>query len=187
MKKINHKILMPIIFCLVMVLVYFLNREKPEENISKNQLKFNERVEIETTEESSSETSAGNDINLLDYEGLLSLGLTKSVAQKIIDYRDFTGTIKSFDELKRIKGFGEKTLEKVKKILILDKKTFGKKTKLNINSSSDDELLFYGFNKKELEKINKWKEEKGTIFSNIDLIRIIGEKRYDMIKNEINY
>lgn len=187
MKKINHKILMPIIFCLIMVLVYFLNKEKPEENLVNNQLQFNERVEIENTEETKDATVLENDINLLSYEEMISLGLTKTIVQKIIDYREITGTIKSFDELKRVKGLGEKSLEKVEKILVLDEKNVGKKIKLNINNSSDQEILFYGFNKKELEKINKWKDEKGVIFSNIDLIKIIGERRYDLLKNEINY
>ena len=44
MKKINHKILMPIMFSLVMLAVYFINREEKTEPIKK-ELKFNERVE----------------------------------------------------------------------------------------------------------------------------------------------
>ena len=44
MKKVNHKILMPIVFCIVIVSVYFLNKEKPED-LELKKLTFNERVE----------------------------------------------------------------------------------------------------------------------------------------------
>ena len=43
-RKINHKILMPIVFCIVIVSVYFLNKEKPED-LELKKLTFNERVE----------------------------------------------------------------------------------------------------------------------------------------------
>ena len=186
MKKINHKILMPILFCGVMVLVYFLNKDEEVATPVEKKLKFNERVEKEknNTEEKKTEK---NDINLVQYDELINIGLTKTIAEKLLDYREFTGTIKSYDELKRIKGFGEKTISKIKKLLIVDEKSIGKKNRLNINKAIDEELSMYGFNKKELEKINRWRDEKGSIFSNIDLIKIIGERRYEQLKSEITY
>lgn len=187
--SINHKIVMPIIFSLVMVLVYFLNKDEEKEVYEKRELKFNERVErkedIETNK--NKEKNSKNDINIISVEDMTELGISKTVAEKLVSYRERTGTIKSFDELKRIKGIGEKTAEKIKKTLVIDKKTIGKKNKININIASDDELSFYGFTKKELEKISKWKLETGPIFSNIDLIKILGERRYDQIKGEISY
>lgn len=187
--SINHKIVMPIIFSLVMVLVYFLNKDEEKEVYGKRELKFNERVErkedIETNK--NKEKTSKNDINIISVEDMTELGISKTVAEKLVSYRERTGTIKSFDELKRIKGIGEKTAEKIKKTLVIDKKTIGKKNKININIASDDELSFYGFTKKELEKISKWKLDIGPIFSNIDLIKILGERRYDQIKGEISY
>jgi len=186
MKKINHKILMPIMFCAVMILVYFLNRDEKNETVPQKKLKFNERVEAKKGEKETVQNEK-NDINLVQYDDLISLGITKTIAEKLLDYREFTGTIKSFSELKRIKGFGEKTISKLKKILIIDEKNIGEKNRINVNKAGDDEFLMYGFTKKELEKINKWREEKGSIFSNLELIKIIGERRLDQLKSEISY
>lgn len=188
MKKINHKILMPVLFCLVILAVYFFNREKPEET-PKKKLVFNERVENPNEEKQVEEKQTGNsnDINLLEAEEMVSLGVSKKIAQKIVDYRDLTGTISDMDELKKIKGIGIKNFEKIRKILVLEEENVGEKIKLNINNIGDEELSLLGFTKKELVSINKWKDKEGTIFSNIDLIKIIGEKRYDKIKNAISY
>ena len=187
--SINHKIVMPIIFSLVMVLIYFLNKDDGNEVYVKKELKFNERVEKEENLEieESDKVEDKDDINILSVEDMTELGISKAIAEKIVTYRELTGTVKSFDELKRIKGIGEKTAEKIKKTLVINKKNIGKKNKINVNTASDDELSFYGFTKKELEKISKWKLETGPIFSNIDLIKILGERRYDQIKGEISY
>ena len=187
--SINHKVVMPIIFSLVMVLIYFLNKDDENEVYVKKELKFNERVEKDENleAEKSNKGESNNDINILSVEDMAELGISKAVAEKIVTYRELTGTVKSFDELKRIKGIGEKTVEKIKKTLVIDKKNIGKKNKINVNTASDDELSFYGFTKKELEKISKWKLDVGPIFSNIDLIKILGERRYDQIKGDISY
>lgn len=187
--SINHKVAMPIIFSLVMVLIYFLNKDDENEVYVKKELKFNERVEKDENleAEKSNKGESNNDINILSVEDMAELGISKAVAEKIVTYRELTGTVKSFDELKRIKGIGEKTAEKIKKTLVIDKKNIGKKNKINVNTASDDELSFYGFTKKELEKISKWKLDVGPIFSNIDLIKILGERRYDQIKGDISY
>ena len=144
--SINHKVAMPIIFSLVMVLIYFLNKDDENEVYVKKELKFNERVEKDENleAEKSNKGESNNDINVL-------------------------------------------SVEKIKKTLVIDKKNIGKKNKINVNTASDDELSFYGFTKKELEKISKWKLDIGPIFSNIDLIKILGERRYDQIKGDISY
>ena len=184
MKKVNHKILMPIMFCLVMIAVYFINKdEKKDEEPVKKALKFNERVE----EKDIKEQVEGLDINLASADELKEVGISKSIAEKIIEYREMTGTIIDFSELRRVKGIGEKSLEKIKKVLTLDEENIGQKNKININEATDEELLFFGFTKKELQNIEKWKNTKGDIFSNIDLIRIVGEKRYEKLKNDIKY
>lgn len=172
-----------------MVLIYFLNKDDENEVYVKKELKFNERVEKDENleAEKSNKGESKNDINILSVEDMAELGISKAVAEKIVTYRELTGTVKSFDELKRIKGIGEKTAEKIKKTLVIDKKNIGKKNKINVNTASDDELSFYGFTKKELEKISKWKLDVGPIFSNIDLIKILGERRYDQIKGDISY
>ena len=71
--------------------------------------------------------------------------------------------------------------------MTLDEENIGQKNKININEATEEELLFFGFTKKELQNIEKWKNLKGDIFSNIDLIRIVGERRYEKLKNDIKY
>ncbi|MEW6518569.1 MAG: ComEA family DNA-binding protein [Thermodesulfobacteriota bacterium] len=54
-------------------------------------------------------------INTADLQTLESLpGIGASKAQAIIDYRTEHGNFKSIDELKNVKGIGDKVLEKIK-------------------------------------------------------------------------
>ena len=54
-------------------------------------------------------------INTADEKGLDSLpGIGAAYAQRIIDYRNQNGGFKSLEDLKKIKGIGDKTFEKLK-------------------------------------------------------------------------
>ena len=193
MKKVNHKILMPIVFFIVVISVYLLNREEPDE-LELKKLTFNERVEekeILNSEENSNKTEdmeKGNrDVNTIGLEEMISLGITKATANKIIEYRDEVGVVRRIEELGSIKGIGDKRLEKLKLILSVNENNLGSQKKININDISSNKLSYYGFSKEEIKKIDKWKTEKRSIFSSVDLIEIIGEKRYDEIKSMITY
>ena len=193
MKKVNHKILMPIVFFIVVISVYLLNREEPEE-LELKKLTFNERVEekeILNSEENSNKTEdiekGNSDVNTLKLEEMINLGITKATANKIIEYREEVGVVRRIEELGNIKGIGDKRLEKLKLILSVNENNLGSQKKININDISSNKLSYYGFSKEEIKKIDKWKAEKGSIFSSVDLIEIIGEKRYDEIKSMITY
>ena len=110
MKKVNHKILMPIVFFIVVISVYLLNREEPDE-LELKKLTFNERVEekeILNSEENSNKTEdieKGNrDVNTIGLEEMISLGITKATANKIIEYREEVGVVRRIEELGNIKG-----------------------------------------------------------------------------------
>lgn len=193
MKKVNHKILMPIVFFIVVISVYLLNREEPDE-LELKKLTFNERVEekeILNSEENSNKTEdiekGNSDVNTLKLEEMINLGITKATANKIIEYREEVGVVRRIEELGNIKGIGDKRLEKLKLILSVNENNLGSQKKININEISSNKLSYYGFSKEEIKKIDKWKAEKGSIFSSVDLIEIIGEKRYDEIKSMITY
>lgn len=53
-----------------------------------------------------------NTANKDELESVKGIGPTK--AQAILDYRSKNGSFKTVDDLKNIKGFGEKTLAKLK-------------------------------------------------------------------------
>ncbi|WP_435130614.1 MAG0490 family ComEA-like DNA-binding protein [Mycoplasma sp. 6243] len=51
---------------------------------------------------------------------LTSYGISKSYAQKIIDYKESKGYTTTWDELSKISGIGQKTIEKLRTFLILE-------------------------------------------------------------------
>lgn len=125
------------------------------------------------------------DINTGDVEDFVAGGVSMGIAKKIIDYRDITGGYRELIELRRIKGIGEKTYEK-----IVGKVEVGSsisRKKLIINKASDKELGYYGFSKKEIRKIRTHIEKEGRIFDNLVLLKLIGEERYDEYSNGVKY
>ncbi|MBN1467866.1 MAG: helix-hairpin-helix domain-containing protein [Fusobacteriaceae bacterium] len=196
MKKVNHKILMSIVFFIVVISVYLLNRKEPDE-LELKKLTFNERVEekeilenqvkLDKSEGKMDSQQEINDVNVIGLEEMINLGITKATAKKIIQYREEVEVIRNIEELGNIKGIGDKRLEKLKLILFVNGDNLGSQKKININEISSNKLTYYGFSKEEIKKIDKWKSEKGSVFSSVDLVEIVGEKRYDEIKNMITY
>ncbi|HUI31210.1 MAG TPA: helix-hairpin-helix domain-containing protein [Candidatus Acidoferrales bacterium] len=59
--------------------------------------------------------SSSLDLNKADLNGLASLpGIGKSLAQRIIDYRNSVTKFTSIEELRKVKGIGPKKFEKMK-------------------------------------------------------------------------
>lgn len=125
------------------------------------------------------------DINKSEYEDFITVGFSKSQAEKISAYKDFAGDIFSIDELSGIKGFGKASMEKAEKFLYIseEKKI---RNRHNINKSNEYTLKLTGFTNKEIKKILS-AVKKGKIRSNIGLIEIIGSDRYAEIEGRIKY
>lgn len=60
------------------------------------------------------------DVNLASYKELLEVpGVQASIAKRIIEYRKSHGSFGTLEDLKEIKGIGEKRLEKLKEGLFV--------------------------------------------------------------------
>lgn len=96
-------------------------------NDAKEQVVVEDKVEVSTStkkvagastskaDESSSETSSQINLNTANLSQLDSLdGIGPTYAQRIIDYREANGPFNSIEQIKNVKGIGEKTFEKIK-------------------------------------------------------------------------
>lgn len=125
------------------------------------------------------------DINKVSKSEMLSRGIASSYCDKIIDYRDITGGFTNISELKRIKGIGEATYQKLtKKFKIVEAPVLNK---IYINSATDKELVYFGFTKKEIKKLRDFTKKNGRIINNIDLKKVLSRTMYEKLKDRIKY
>ena len=125
------------------------------------------------------------DINEASKEDMVSDGVTSRIATSIVNYREQTGGFKSLTELKRIKGIGDATFEKLKKKFKI--KTSIEKKPLYINEANDELLRYYGFDKKEIKEIRSYLNKNGRIDNNLELMKLLSEKNYKKYKTIIKY
>jgi competence protein ComEA len=63
------------------------------------------------------------DVNAASVDQLVTVpGIGKSLAQRIVDFRQKNGPFKSVDELLKVQGIGEKSLEKLRPHLVVRSK-----------------------------------------------------------------
>ena len=124
------------------------------------------------------------DINKASKSDMLKSGISQSYVDKIIEYRDITGGYKKLNEMTRISGIGKKTYEKLK-VKFKEPKDV-KLNRFNINKADDKTLTYYGFSKKEVQAIRKY-HETGTIRNNLEVKKIISNKKYEELKDYIEY
>lgn len=155
--------------------------------IQGTKLKNNSAFDLIVSENTLEIPNKKLDINKVSKEEIVNQKLSLKVASSIIDYREKTGCILELEELKRVKGIGEATYKKIFDKFEVDKKKKVVKNPLYINKADDELLKYYGFTKKEIEKINKFKKENRIVKSNLDLKEILTEKRYDEYKKSIKY
>ena len=104
---------------------------------------------------------------------------------KIIDYREKTGGFLKIDELKRIKGIGNATFEKLSKKFKIESPI--NKKPLYINDANEELLKYYGFDKKEIKKLKDYLDKNRRIDNNIQLMELLSKKRYEKYKEIIKY
>ena len=124
------------------------------------------------------------DINKTSKDEMLKSGISKNYVDKIIEYRDITGGYTHLSDMVRISGIGRKTYEKLK--LKFEEPKGVQLKKFNINKVDDKTLTYYGFSKKEIQSIRKY-HEIGIIRNNIELKKIISIKKYEELRDYIEY
>lgn len=125
------------------------------------------------------------DINLATKEEMNNSKIGKSYISKIIDYREKTGGFLKIDELRRIKGIGNATFEKLSKKFKIESPIV--KKPLYINDANEELLKYYGFDKKEIKKLKDYLDKNRRIDNNIQLMELLSKKRYEKYKEIIKY
>lgn len=173
----KEKYIIPLFLGGILVLIYiFFNKEKVI--YEKTDLQFNDRV---------SRKAELMDINQSKLEDLMRQGVSLRLAKEIIAYREFTGKINSLEELVRIRGIGEKTVERYKERFFINENCEKSKKLLLINKASEEEMLWYGFSRRDIRKIKEYREKENKIYSNIELMRIVGADTYNSLGAYISF
>lgn len=125
------------------------------------------------------------EINTASKEDMVSQGIGIGYANKIFNYREKTGGFEKLEELKRIKGIGDATYEKLSKKFKIENEV--EKNPLYINEANDELLKYFGFDKKEIKKIREYINKNNRIDNNLQLMEILSKKRYEKYKKIIKY
>lgn len=127
-------------------------------------------------------------------------GVGPKLADRIVQWRKEKGGFRSPDDLKKIRGIGDKVFKKLEEMVEVDTKTsklspqrpthqdkvLGKEeTRVNLNTATFDELQgLPGIGPKMAERIIQWRKDQGSFKSVEDLRKIkgIGGKTYEKLK-----
>lgn len=97
----------------------FEKKYTPLENVASS-TQHSEEIEMSVPQETELSASAKISVNSANAQELTTLpGIGKTYAERIIEYRETNGDFKSVEELTRVKGIGERTLEKLKPFIKL--------------------------------------------------------------------
>ena len=125
------------------------------------------------------------DINKASEQDMLGRKISKSYVSKIMEYREITGGFDKLEDMKRIKGIGDATYQKLSKFFKVGSEP--NKKMLKINSADDMTLKYYGSSKTAIKKIQKYLDENDRITDNIEFKKIVNKKTYEELKDLINY
>ncbi|MCI7342843.1 MAG: helix-hairpin-helix domain-containing protein [Fusobacterium necrophorum] len=162
------------------LLLFFSFFSLTESSFSENEVK------IIMSQGNMKEKQTGKlDINVADKGEFLASGIASRYTDGILEYRALVGSFETLEEIKNIKGIGEATYHKLaKKLEVTTKKS---RNPLYINQADAKLLKYYGFSKKEIKEIERYREKIGRIENNIVLRKIIGKKHYEKYKDLFRY
>ncbi len=154
-------------------MMFFLGAEAPGEGkiIYGNNTLINREVKL--------------DINRATQEEMLRNGIAPGYVAKISEYRDITGGFRELSEMKRIKGIGDATYQKLSKKFKVEGEFSPKR--YNINKADDKALGYLGYSKEEIKNIRKHISQEGKIQNNLQLMKLIPQKKYEEQRDVIDY
>ncbi|AKI98168.1 hypothetical protein IX53_00175 [Kosmotoga pacifica] len=162
--------------------------EKIKEFISVNQPK----------QEQTQDTINKLDLNKASLEELIALpGIGDSKAKSIIEYRENRGGFDSIEQLKEVKGIGEKIFAGLKDFITVKTRSGKMRTpatsgpeKLNVNLADIEELQkLPGIGPVLAERIVSYREERGPFKDPLELrnVKGIGDKTLEKIREMIDF
>ncbi len=160
--------------------ITFFNLYAAPEDLSKDDYKL-----IMSSQDMRKDKEEHLDINKATKQEMLSRGVASSYVNKILEYREITGGFEKIENLKDIKGIGQATYEKLKKFFKVVSEP--KRKDLSINTADDLTLKYFGFSKKEIKELRKYLDKYDRISNNIELKKVIDKKKYEKLKDNINY
>jgi competence protein ComEA len=160
----------------ILITSFAYKRMRPEKKI----IKLKKEIIFSTTDE-----NRKLNVNDAELESYLKVGISLKIAKKIVEYKEILGRIEKLEDLSRIAGIGEKSVEKLSKDIEAGKG--GTLNRLKVNTASAEILKYYGFTKKEIKKIETYIGKNGVIYSNIEMMEILGEERYRVYENILEY
>ena len=172
----NQNIKLIIIIIVILTTSFVYNKIRPEKKVIEL------KKEMIFSCEDEGEKLNINDAELEDY---LRAGITMNFAKKVFEYKKIVGRIDNLENLSRISGIGEKSVEKLSRCIVAG--DGGTLNKLKINSAPPMMLKYYGFTKKEIKKIETYIEKNGVIYSNIEMMEILEEERYREYEGVLDY
>ena len=180
-----------IIFFIILLIItgfryYRIEAPKSSKNVGLIEVRI-EELEFKQFEKPDLENRFN--LNTMTFEEMVSRGLTERRARGIIEYRDIVGIIKNIDELQAVSGIGEKTVELLKENYMVSDEGIKNisQARVNVNSGNSNRLAMAGFTNAEIRKIERWREENGDLFSNIDLIEVVGNDRYNEVSSRVKF
>lgn len=97
------------------VYIVHLGEQLPEENTASQQASANIATSTSSTEGQKQNLVNINEADITQLQTLSGIGEKK--AQAIITYRQENGSFKSIDDLNKVSGIGEKTVEKIRNLI----------------------------------------------------------------------
>lgn len=103
--------------------VVYVDKTQEDNSNIQSSLGDDNEENLSSEDESNSASIANSNkinINTATHDELDTLpGIGKSIANKIIEYREYNGKFNSIDELKGVSGIGEKKFEKIKDLICI--------------------------------------------------------------------